>query len=126
MNSWVAASIKKCSSVQGLGILGMNGQRKGFQLVEKLHTHGVLPGVRGFRLALSAHPELHRQEEKRLCVCVKDQDHTFFKKKNVTKDTYGMRSDTTLSLVNHSLVPLWHFKPLAESEYSFVVPLLLT
>lgn len=56
----------------------------------------------------------------------KEQDHTFFKKKNVTKDTYGMRSDTALSLVNHSLVPLWHFKPLAESEYSFVVPLLLT
>lgn len=37
-----------------------------------------------------------------------------------------MRSDTALSLVNYSLVPLWHFKPLAESEYSFVVPLLLT
>lgn len=126
MNSWVAASIKKWSFVQGLGILGMNGQRNGFQLAEKLHTHGVRPEVQGFRLVLSVHPELHRQQQKCLCVCVEEQDHTFFKKKNVTKDTYGMRSDTALSLVNHSLVPLWHFKPLAESEYSFVVPLLLT
>lgn len=59
-------------------------------------------------------------------VCVEEQDCAFFKKKNVTKDTYGMRSDTALSLVNHSLASLWHFKLLAESEYSFVVPLLLT
>lgn len=37
-----------------------------------------------------------------------------------------MRSDTALSLVNYRLASLWHFKPLAASEYSFVVPLLLT
>lgn len=89
-------------------------------------AHAALPWVGGFRLALSAHPQLHRHKEKCLRVCVKEQDRTFFKKKNVTKDTYGMRSDTALSLVNYSLASLWHFKPLAVSEYSFVVPLLLT
>lgn len=39
MNSWVAASIKKWSFVQGLGILRINGRRKGFQLAEKLHVY---------------------------------------------------------------------------------------
>jgi len=126
LNSWVAASIKKWSFVQGLGILGINGQRNGFQLAEKLHTHRVLPGVQGCRLAFGVCPELRGQDWKCLCVCVKEHDHNFFKKKNVTKDTCRMRLDPALSLVNHSLASLWHFKPLAESEYSFVVPLLLT
>lgn len=39
LNSRVAASIKKASFVQGLGILGINDQRNGFQLVEKLRVH---------------------------------------------------------------------------------------
>lgn len=48
LNSWVAASIKTWSFAQGLGILGINGQRSGFQLVEKLHilTHGSAWGSR--------------------------------------------------------------------------------
>lgn len=55
-------------------------------------------------------------------VCVREQHRAFFKKKNVTKDSYGMRSDPALSLVNYSLASLWRFEPLAGSGYSFVVP----